>query len=180
MTAEELWEMSGLSGTYEAWPFGDAPDKLADLVMRGVKTATCSAYDLYLAENAPIPREGDYSVILDSMGAAVCVIRTTRVYVTAFDQVPGEHAWKEGEGDRSLDYWRKVHIAFLTRELASINQVFTEKTKVVCEEFEVVYNPFSPNIAMQSLLQNNRNESGQIKVDSLRRAYSEKKRIKLP
>ena len=49
MTAEELWKSSGLEGTYEAWAFGEAPDKLADLVVRGIKTATCSAYDLYAA-----------------------------------------------------------------------------------------------------------------------------------
>ena len=43
MTAEELWKSSGLTGTYEAWPFGEAPDKLAGLVAQGIKTATCSA-----------------------------------------------------------------------------------------------------------------------------------------
>ena len=50
-----------------------------------------------------------------------------------------EHAYKEGEGDRSLEYWRKVHIDFLTRELAEINKAFTKKTQLVCEEFELVY-----------------------------------------
>ena len=66
-------------------------------------------------------------------------MKTTKVYVTAFDQVSQEHAYKEGEGDRSLEYWRKVHIDFLTRELAGINKAFTKKTQVVCEEFELVY-----------------------------------------
>ena len=56
MTAEELWERSGLTGTYEAWSFAEAPDKLAELVVRGVKTATCSAYDLYRINSEPIPR----------------------------------------------------------------------------------------------------------------------------
>ena len=46
MTAEELWRCSGLTGEYEAWAFGEAPDKLASLVKGGIKTATCSAYDL--------------------------------------------------------------------------------------------------------------------------------------
>ena len=50
MTAEELWMQSGLTGKYEAWSFGEAPDKLASLVKDGIKTATCSAYDLYEAE----------------------------------------------------------------------------------------------------------------------------------
>ena len=139
MTAEELWRRAGLTGTYEAWLFGDAPDKLAALVKNGVKTATCSVYDLYQAEGEPLPKAGDYSIILDSRGDAVCIVKTTKVYVTAFNQVSQEHAYKEGEGDRSLAYWRRVHIDFLTRELAKIGKPFTEHSQVVCEEFELVY-----------------------------------------
>ena len=139
MTSEELWKRSGLNGTYEAWSFGEAPDKLADLVLQGIKTATCSAYDLYLINNEPLPREGDYSIILNSNEEAVCIIKTLKVYVTAFNQVSDEHAYKEGEGDRSLEYWRKVHVKFLTNELASVHKSFIENTKVVCEEFEVMY-----------------------------------------
>ena len=139
MTAEELWKRSGLSGTYEAWQFGGAPDKLAQLVKDGIKTATCSAYDLYAAENEPLPKAGDLSVILNSRDEAVCIIRTTRVYVSEYDQVTPEHAFKEGEGDRSLAYWRQVHEEFLTEELALIDHTFSNKTKVVCEEFEVVF-----------------------------------------
>ena len=139
MTPEELWERSGLAGTYEAWSFGEAPDKLADLVLQGIKTATCSAYDLYQINNEPLPQAGDYSVILNSSEEAVCIIKTIKVYVTEFKNVSEEHAFKEGEGDRSLEYWRKVHESFLTNELASVHKGFDENTKVVCEEFEVVY-----------------------------------------
>ena len=139
MTAEELWKRSGLSGSYEAWAFGEAADKLADLVVQGIKTATCSAYDLYQINNEPLPKEGDYSVILNSSGEAVCVVKTLKIYVTEFKNVSAEHAYKEGEGDRSLEYWREVHVNFLTNELATINKTFDENTKVVCEEFEVVY-----------------------------------------
>lgn len=139
MTPEELWERSGLTGTYEAWSFGEAPDKLAELVLQGIKTATCSVYDLYLIYNEKIPQEGDYSIILNSNKEAVCIIRTLKVYVTEFSRVSEEHAFKEGEGDRSLEYWRKVHSNFVTNELASVNKLFDEHSKVVCEEFEVVY-----------------------------------------
>lgn len=139
MTPEELWERSGLTGTYEAWSFGEAPDKLAELVLQGIKTATCSVYDLYLIYNEKIPQEGDYSIILNSNKEAVCIIRTLKVYVTEFSRVSEEHAFKEGEGDRSLEYWRKVHSNFVTNELASVNILFDEHSKVVCEEFEVVY-----------------------------------------
>ena len=139
MTAEELWKQSGLTGNYEAWSFGEAPDKLADLVIQGIKTATCSAYDLYQINDEPLPQAGDYSVILNSGEEAVCIIKTLKVYVTDFNKVSEEHAFKEGEGDRSLEYWRMVHVNFLTNELASVHKSFDNQTKVVCEEFEVVY-----------------------------------------
>ena len=139
MTAKELWKRSSLTGTYEAWAFGEAPDELADLVVQGIKTATCSAYDLYRIDNEPLPEAGDYSIILNSREEAVCIIKTLKVYVTEFNKVSEEHAFKEGEGDRSLEYWRKVHESFLTKELASVQIPFDENTKVVCEEFEVVY-----------------------------------------
>ena len=146
MTPEELWRQSGLTGTYEAWAFDDAPDKLANLVKRGVKTATCSSYDAYMATGEPIPQVGDYSVINDSTGTAVCIIRTTSVHLSPFAQVSADHAYKEGEGDRSLEYWRAVHEDFLSRELATIGRTFDKNTPVVCEEFELVMpNPTTMN-----------------------------------
>lgn len=139
MTAKEMWNKSGLSGEYQAWPFGGAPDKLAKLVLCGKKTATSSVLALYEKKNEPIPKTGDYSVILDSADNAVCIIRTTKVYIESFDCVSEEHAFKEGEGDRSLDYWRKIHNEFFTDELNAEHMEFDEKIKVICEEFELVY-----------------------------------------
>ena len=139
MTADELWKESGLTGCYEAWAFGEAPDILASLVKDGIKTATCSAYDLYEAGNERLPKAGEYSIILNSCEEAVCIIQTTKVYIVSFNQVTAEHAFKEGEGDRSLEYWRKVHEDFLKKELAAINRPFNGNTRVVCEEFELVY-----------------------------------------
>ena len=139
MTADELWKKSALSGTYEAWSFSEAPDKLAGLVLQKIKTATCSAYDLYQINHEPLPKAGDYSIILDSKEEAVCIIQTTKVYVAEFKDVSDEQAYKEGEGDRTLAYWRKVHESFLINELASVNKTFSQNTKVLCEEFEVVY-----------------------------------------
>ena len=143
MNAIEMWEQSGLDGKYEAWAFGDAPDELADLVRRGVKTATCSAYALYEAEGEELPKKGEYSVILDSRDNAVCIIRTNQVTLTPFEEVTAEHAFKEGEGDRSLEYWRNVHEAFFKEELKEIHQEFDPKMILVCEEFEVCFQEFS-------------------------------------
>lgn len=139
MTTEELWRESGISGEYSAWAFGDDSDQLASLVKDGRKTATCSLLCFYELEKEPIPQIGQYSVILDSKNEAVCIIRTTNAYITTFDDVGEKHAFMEGEGDRTLDYWKRVHRDFFTKELAAIGEALDGKTKIVCEEFEVVY-----------------------------------------
>ena len=139
MDAATLWAAFGAAGDYEAWSFGGDPDGLAALVLAGKKTATASAFPLYEAEGEPLPRAGEYSVILDSRDQALCVIRTTRVFVVPFRDVDRRQAWKEGEGDRSPEYWRQVHRDFFTRELAEAGLPFSEDMPVVCEEFELVY-----------------------------------------
>ncbi len=146
MTAEEMWNRyvreTGIENTgYEAWAFGETPDELAALVVSGRKTATASAYPLYALEQEPLPRAGEYSVILDGGEQAVCIIQTTKVYVTPFREISAEHARREGEGDLSLAYWRRVHERFFREELAGAGLSFTEEMPVVCEEFACVYVP---------------------------------------
>lgn len=148
MTDKELWQefceskQVDIQTGYEAWAFGGAPDKLAQLVLQGTKTGTASAYELYdLDDSEPMPKEGDYSVILNSKEEAVCVIRTTKLYTKPFDEVSEEHARKEGEGDKSLAYWRTVHEEFFSDCLKEYGRTFDEKMPVLCEEFEVVYRP---------------------------------------
>lgn len=142
MTHQEMWAAyraanPGTGDDYEAWAFGGDPDTLAELTRRRIKTATSSAGPLYPLENEPLPCPGEYSVILDSQNEAVCVIRTTRVYTVPFDQVSAEHAWREGEGDRSLSYWRNVHEDFFRKELSKAELEFSPEMPVVCEEFEL-------------------------------------------
>ena len=124
---------------HEAWAFGDDADALARLALEGVKTATSSALPLYGLEGDPLPEAGAYSVILDSREEAVCVVRTERVDVAPFRDVDADHARREGEGDRSLAYWRAVHERFFTEELAQAGLAFTPDMPVVCERFRVVY-----------------------------------------
>lgn len=135
MTAEELWQKSGLSGEYEAWSFSDDADRLADLVKSGTKTATSSLKCFYDIEDEPLPQPGEYSVILDSNDEAVCIIKTTKVYITPFNKVSEEHAYREGEGDRTLAYWRRVHQEFFSEELEDVGIAFDDELEVVCEEF---------------------------------------------
>lgn len=143
MNAQQMWEQfsqkENIEADYEAWAFGDDADTLAELVAAGIKTATASAFVFYELEGEPLPEAGQYSVILNSRGEAVCIIKSTRVFVIPYCNVDERQAWKEGEGDRSLSYWRIVHERFFRDELAQLGLPFDEKMKVVCEEFEKVY-----------------------------------------
>ena len=126
---------------YEAWAFGGAPDKLASLVLDGSKTATASAYDLYAYDNEEIPKPGDYSVILDSADNAICVIRDTSVSVVPFKDVDENHARREGEGDMTLDYWRRAHRECFSQWMDEAGKKFTDDTLIVLEKFELVFKP---------------------------------------
>lgn len=144
MTAEQMWaDFTAAYGIkamdYDAWAFGGDADLLARLALAGIKTATSSAFPCYAVEGEPLPAAGEYSVILNSRGEAVCVIQTERVGIVPCREVSEEHARREGEGDLSLAYWRRVHDAFFARELAAAGLVFTPDMPVVCEEFRRVW-----------------------------------------
>ncbi len=127
--------------TFASWHFcyneKDA-NELAELVYKGQKTATCSSHWLYEVEGEPVPQVGDYSVIENWKGNAVCIIKTIAVNLVPFDEVTAEFAYKEGEGDRSLEHWRRVHEEFFKAELIDAGKEFSDRMLLVCEEFEVV------------------------------------------
>lgn len=127
---------------YNSWSFGDnkeLADELVDIVLRGEKTATTSLYCLYEIENENLPKANDLGIVTDFDGNAKCVIKTNKVSVLPFLEVNAEFAYKEGEGDKSLGYWREGHINFFNRLLKELDMHFSEDMLVVCEEFEIVY-----------------------------------------
>ena len=127
---------------YVAWAFGDSKemaDELAKLVSEGKKTATASNYTLYELEKEELPFPGLINIILDGDGKAVAIAETTSVEVVPFDEVTQEHAYLEGEGDCTLNYWRDVHETFFKKEFENMSKVFDDKIPVVCERFRLLY-----------------------------------------
>lgn len=112
-----FWKDNEEEPEVSAWQFGDDADTLARLVVDKVKSATCSAHILYEIEKEPLPKVGDYSIILNARDEPVCIIRTSDVSIEPMNKVSKEFAYAEGEGDRSYDYWKKTHINFFTDEL---------------------------------------------------------------
>lgn len=126
---------------FQTWAFGDSKedaDELVTLVLEGTKTATSSSYSLY-GNNETLPYVGLHNIILDGTGRAVAIIETTSIEIVPFDEVTEEHAYLEGEGDRSLNHWRAIHKNFFTKELNGINQDFDHKMLVVCERFILIF-----------------------------------------
>ena len=111
--------------------FGDNPtlaDELLELVIKGVKTATCSTED---EPNTSTP--GERWIVLDGRGEPRCVIETVEVTYRRFSEVDATFARDEGEGDRSLEYWRHAHRAYFGR-LGRFN----EDMMLMCERFRLV------------------------------------------
>nr|WP_070960111.1 ASCH domain-containing protein [Hyphomonas sp. Mor2] len=105
------------TNTYQGlktFKFGDGPglaDRLAALVVAGVKTGTCSA-----AVHGPDAEVGERQICLNSADTPVCEIETVSMQTLPFDAVTPEMAALEGEGDLSYRYWREAHIDYYKRE----------------------------------------------------------------
>lgn len=127
---------------YVAEGWGDFPemaDELGALISAGTKTATCSALWEYKAEGEALPEVGTKTIVLDGNGDPLCIIETTQVEVRPFDEVDERFAYEEGEGDRSLEYWREAHWRFFSRTLPNIGKEPAPDMPLVCERFRVVY-----------------------------------------
>ena len=127
---------------YDAYCYGypEMADEILAALLRGDKRATTGLHCLYEIENEPLPRAGQYSVILDSRGNPHCITRITKIAITPFRDISEEYAFIEGEGDKSLTWWKNAHREVFSRECREDAGIeFHEDMECVCEYFEVVY-----------------------------------------
>jgi uncharacterized protein YhfF len=127
---------------YVAEGWGDSPqmaDELGAFIAAGTKTATCSTLWEYEAAGERLPEAGLKTIVLDGNGDPLCIVETTEVTVRPYDEVDARFAYEEGEGDRSLEYWREAHWRFFSRTLPNIGKVPAMDMPLVCERFRVVY-----------------------------------------
>jgi uncharacterized protein YhfF len=115
----------------ETFSFGDGPhlaERLGSLVLDGRKTATCWA----VSEGVKKTEVGKLMVMLDGAGRPRAVIETVELTQRRFDEVDEQFANDEGEGDRTLPYWRAAHRNYFTR-----NSQFEDNMLLWCERFRV-------------------------------------------
>lgn len=114
-------------------------NNLLKLVLSGKKRATSHSLLGLQLRKENLPKIGDFTVITDWDGKARCIVRTVAVRLKPFFSIRESYAKLEGEGNGSLDYWKKTHWDYYTRELAQYGRVPRESMIVVCEIFEKVY-----------------------------------------
>ena len=143
----EFWDRvkteTGIEGDFQdAWGFGDSPelmDELLALVLSGRKRASCNLLKETELEGWPEAQVGAFNIILDGRERPSAVIRTFTVHRVPFAQVTAEHARMEGEGDGSLESFRREHITYYTRVGKRLGFEFSEDMEVEMETFELVY-----------------------------------------
>ncbi|HWX58040.1 ASCH domain-containing protein [Bradyrhizobium sp.] len=116
----------------ETFSFGDGPDlanSLVELVLSGSKRATCWAESQGLLS----AEVGKMMVVLDGQGVPKAILKTTELTKRRFDEVDEAFAYDEGEGDRSLQYWREAHTSYFSR----LGR-YAPDMMLWCERFELV------------------------------------------
>ncbi|MBB1487129.1 ASCH domain-containing protein [Oceanospirillum sediminis] len=111
----------------------------ADLILKGEKTATCSMKYWYESGLELMPEVGTLQVVTDWYGNPTSIIETTDVSECKFSEVTAEFASAEGEGDKSLAWWRKTHWDFFSAECEEQGLEPDDNMILVLERFRVVY-----------------------------------------
>ena len=111
-------------------------DVCADL---DIKKATATSLWWFQQHNEILPKVSDLAIVTDWKGNPKAIIKTTKIEHVAFNQITAEFAEIEGEGDKSLKYWKEVHQAYYEREMETYNDKFDENMIIVCEHFRGIY-----------------------------------------
>lgn len=122
--------------------FGDSPElaeELGELVRQGRKRATTGLLWQWEAEDGGPPEPGRREVVIDWRGSPLAVIEFTEVRVIPFLEVDAEFASEEGEGDRSLSYWRAAHRSYFGRQCERLGRQLADDMPVVCVRFRVLH-----------------------------------------
>lgn len=125
----------------DAAPAGDErnADELLALYLSGKKTAGSGLVKDYKMAGDPLPSVGRFWIILDWAGNPRCIVKTIKVEIHRFDEVPSYIARAEGEGDGSLEYWRDEHARFFEKYLDELDITDLNSEPVVTEFFELVF-----------------------------------------
>ncbi|MEX2665606.1 ASCH domain-containing protein [Candidatus Uabimicrobium amorphum] len=131
--AEDTYVEAGMAGNSEI------TDGLLHLYLQGKKTAGSGLVQDYKQSGDPLPKIGNHWIILDAQQNPRCIVKTIAVEFHLFKDIPLRIAIAEGEGDSSLEYWRKGHRIFFSAFLADLGIDDLDEAEIVTEFFELVW-----------------------------------------
>jgi len=107
----------------------------AALILQGIKTATSSPFWDY--PDGRIPFAGGLSVLLDGQRRPVGIVETIGVEKIRFRDVTQQMARAYGEGERTLEWWRRVIGDWYRDKAVQDGQVFVEDDQILWEWIKV-------------------------------------------
>jgi uncharacterized protein YhfF len=113
-------------------------DSCARCVWSGDKRATTGLLAAYEHDREPLPVVGQCGVVRDGRNRDIAIIETTKIEIRRYCDVDAAFAAIEGEGDKSLTQWQRVHWEYLAQECARIGVPLSPQLEVVLEYFSVV------------------------------------------
>ncbi len=116
----------------------ECADTCAALTVKGKKQATASLEWCFTIGNEAYPEVGELDVIANWNNDPLCIIEITKIEVCPFNEVSESFAIDEGEGDLSLEYWRKVHWSFFSQECEELGMKPSETMPIVLQWFKVI------------------------------------------
>ena len=131
-----------LPADYQVWCFGnkkEMADELGLLAREGIKTATCSLLWEHELGGEKIPEVGQINLVTDWEGHPLCILETTDVAIRGFNEMDERFAYDEGEGDRSLTFWREAHWRYFSQICASIGRQPSPSMPLLCERFRLLF-----------------------------------------
>jgi uncharacterized protein YhfF len=125
----------------EANPAGNfaITDELIALYLKGKKYAGSSLVEDFVTAGDPLPKVGNYWIVLGSDQSPKLILKTIKVEINKFGKLPERIAIAEGEGDLSLNYWHQVHTELYSPYLEKWNVKDINEAHVITEFFEIVY-----------------------------------------
>ena len=111
----------------------------AELILSKQKTATSSLLWEYESSGKALPPLGNFSVVENGQRVPVCIVKTTWIEIVRFDDVDARFAFEYGEGDRTLEDWRKMFWDYYSNACAALGREMSPDAPLVCERFCVIF-----------------------------------------
>ena len=125
---------------YLSMSVGSTPETADEgvvLILDGTKTLTSSPFWDY--PDGKTPFVGALGVLLDGARRPRGIVETTQVEIMSFGAITEEMARAYGEGEQTVEWWRRVMGAFYRASAAHHNAVLTDDTPHIWEWFTVVH-----------------------------------------